>query len=287
MTFAAKRYGIIAGNGLLPLTLAQRLSETGFQPHVIGVEGEADPALGQYHYQSLALEKIAYSVPYLKSKGVTHVVFAGGVRRRPKVSSLRVPLLLWPDLPAVASALKRGDDGLLVALIKLFERHGLIMLGAHSILPDHVTPFGVVTGVKPAAKHHATLSRGVEAAKLIGKLDIGQAVVALGKRVIAVEGIEGTDQMLSRVAQLREQGRLDVKAAPILIKIAKPGQELRADMPVIGVTTIAGCKAAGIALICVSAGTTLIMDVARTLEAAQLAGISVFGINPDDWLKDP
>jgi UDP-2,3-diacylglucosamine hydrolase len=283
MTSKAKRYGIVAGNGLLPLTLATRMAENGGNPFIIGIEGEAGAALHSFDFVTLPLERIAYSVPLFKKNSVTHVVFAGGVKQRPKPLGLRVPFSLWPDLPAALLALKRGDDGLLAAMVQMFERHSIKIIGAHEILPDHVAPFGVIAGSKPAKKLNPTIRAGVSAAKMIGAHDIGQAVVALGRRVIAVEGIEGTDQMLARIAGLRAEGRLNGQAQPVLIKMAKPNQELRADMPVIGPATIEGCKAAGIALICLSAGSTMIMDVARTIQDAKLAGIDILGIDPDEW----
>ena len=283
MTGEKKRYGIIAGSGLLPLTLAKRLSENCVEPFVIGIEGEADNALSVYDCVSLPLERIAYSVPILQKNKVTHVVFAGGVKLRPKPLSLRVPVKLWPDLPAALLGLKRGDDGLLATMVHMFERHGLKIIGAHDILPDHVAPYGVVSGSVPVQASHATIRAGVSAAILIGAQDIGQAVVAVGRRVIAVEGIEGTDQMLARVAGFRKDGRIDAKARPVLVKLAKPNQELRADMPVIGPATIDGCYAAGISLICVSADTTMIMDVENTLKQAKIAGVDIFGIQPNEW----
>jgi UDP-2,3-diacylglucosamine hydrolase len=280
---SVKRYGIIAGNGLLPVTVAQRLADRGDNPFVIGIEAEADKALAKFDFIQLPLEKIAYSVPLFKEQGVGQAIFAGGVKLRPKASKLRVPMSLWPDLPNALLALKRGDDGLLAAMVRMFERHGVSIVGAHEILPDHVAAYGVISGIKPKAALSATVQAGVSAAKIIGAHDIGQAVVALGRRVIAVEGIEGTDQMLARIAALRHEGRIQAHSDLVLVKIAKPNQELRADMPVIGPATIEGCKAAGIGLICISAGSTMMMDVARTLESAKMAGINIFGINPDDW----
>ena len=279
------RYGIVAGNGLLPLTLANRLSEQGNQPVIIGIEGEAGDALSAYNCTLLPLERIAYSLPHMKKSGVTHVILAGGVRRRPQTLKLRVPMVIWRDLPAALFALKRGDDGLLAAMVRMFERHGLKVIGAHDILPDHVAPYGVVVGSSPMKSLKLTIQAGVNAATIIGAHDIGQAVVAMGCRVIAVEGLEGTDQMLARVAALRKEGRIDASAKPVLIKLAKPGQELRADMPVIGPATIEGCKAAGISLICISAGSTMIMDVGNTLSQATLAGIDIYGIDPNEWAQ--
>jgi UDP-2,3-diacylglucosamine hydrolase len=279
----SRRIGIIAGSGLLPLTLARRLVAQGETPVMIGMEGEAGPELAEFNPVSLSLERIAYAVPFFKKQGVTHAIFAGGVKRRPKASALRVPVAIWPDVPRVLLALKRGDDGLLGVLVSMMERHGIAMIGAHDILPDHVASYGVIAGSKRDKKLEPVIQVGVAAALIIGSHDIGQAVVVLGRRVIAVEGLEGTDQMLKRVAELRSAGRIENKAELVLIKIAKPDQELRADMPTIGPDTIFGCQAAGIHTICISAGSTLIMDVKQTVGQAKAFGISITGIDPQEW----
>lgn len=283
MSDRPKRFGIVAGNGVLPVTLARTLSTD--EPFIVCIEGEAQPSLAEFDSVTLPLEKIAYALTVLKSNRVTHVVFAGGVKRRPKASALRVPMALWPEVPGAVFALTRGDDGLLGAMVKMFERHGLKIVGAHEILPDHVAPFGVISGTNPTNDFLETIGVGVRAALIMGAHDIGQAVVALGRRVIAVEGIEGTDQMLARIQSLRAEGRIIENAQPVLIKLAKPGQELRADMPVIGPATIEGCRAAGINLICVSAGSTMIMEVETTIKQAKAATVNVIGIDPNEWVK--
>ena len=283
MIATARRYGIIAGSGMLPVTLAERLVENGDKPVIVGIAGEVDAALRTYDFKVLSLAKIAYALPFFKQQNVTHIIFAGGVQSRPKATALRVPLSLWPEVPAALVALKKGDDGLLGALVRMFERHALKVIGAHEILQDHVAQLGVIIGGKPAASSEVTIHAGVAAARMIGQLDIGQAVVALGRRVIAVEGLEGTDQMLARILALRSNGRINSDAKPVLIKIAKPRQELRVDMPVIGPQTVNGCKAAGIELICVSAESTMIMEVGKTLELAKKSGISIYGLSPEEW----
>ncbi|MGL4406278.1 MAG: DUF1009 domain-containing protein, partial [Notoacmeibacter sp.] len=105
MNIPAKRYGIVAGNGILPLTLAKRLKENATPPFIVSIAGEAHSDLSQYSGTALPLEKIAYSLPVLKQHGATHVVFAGGVKQRPKPLALRVPLSLWPEVPGAVYAL--------------------------------------------------------------------------------------------------------------------------------------------------------------------------------------
>jgi UDP-2,3-diacylglucosamine hydrolase len=283
MTAAGSRYGVIAGSGQLPIDVARSLAEAGRNPFVIRIAGEADAALLAFSGAELPVSHIAHAVLTLKRAGVAKVVMAGGVGRRPSPWSLRVPLRLWPSLPSALGGLRSGDDRLLRLLIALFERHGLQVVGAHEILPEHVAPLGVIHGRSAPPGLAPAIRSGVAAALALGRLDIGQAVVAAGKRVIAVEGLEGTAEMLARVVRLREAGRLQFGAACILVKLAKPGQELRADMPAIGPDTITSCKAAGVHWIFLSAGSAMVLDAANVAAAATEAGISIIGIDPSQW----
>jgi UDP-2,3-diacylglucosamine hydrolase len=175
--------------------------------------------------------------------------------------------------------LSRGDNDLLSFLVRLMERHGITIVGAHEILPDHVAPFGRA-GVKGVSERQSTLAAdAIKAALAIGRLDIGQGVVAIGRRIVAVEGAEGTDAMLARIAELRLLGRVHATEPAILAKLAKPEQELRADMPTIGPKTIEGAKAANIAQIYLSANAALIMEAGRTIAAADAAGIAIIGVD--------
>ncbi len=128
-----------------------------------------------------------------------------------------------------------GDDTVLRNVVRFFEDRGYRVLGAHAVAPELVAEAGVLGRVKPDAGASADVAKGLEAARLLGTLDVGQATVAVGGRVVAVEGIEGTDEMLARIADLRARGRLKSPARTgVLVKAAKPQQDLRVDMPTIG-----------------------------------------------------
>jgi UDP-2,3-diacylglucosamine hydrolase len=275
------RHAIFAGRGSLPIELAARLVANGEKPFVIRMTGEAGPELADFDGIDLPLERIAHALPAMRKAGVSHVVLAGGVNRRPRWQALRAPWSLMVEIPRIAAMLASGDNDLLAFIVRLLERHGLTMVGAHSILPDHVVPSGPAGRVKVHTLNPGDIASAVSAARVIGAADIGQAIVAVGRRIVAVEGAEGTDAMLARVAQLRASGRIDDKAPALLAKFAKPGQELRADMPTIGPATIDGAKAAGVTVILVGADNTLMMEAGETLRRADAAGIAIVGHEPE------
>ena len=185
---------------------------------------------------------------------------------------MRPSLALLGVLPRLVSSLAKGDNALLKAIVGLIEESGVKVVGAHEIVPDLLAGEGVMTRAKPTAADRSDLAAAFAAAKAIGALDIGQAAVAIGGRVIALEGIEGTDGLLARTVSCATHGRLAGKKRGVLVKCAKPGQELRADMPAIGPQTVTAAHAAGLAGIGVEAGRSLILDyetVSRRADAAR------------------
>ena len=277
------RVGIIAGNGRLPVNLAEQLLEIGQNPFVVMVEGEADldSILSTLESETLAMEDIARLMPMLRRHGVTHLVMAGGIRRRPDWRRMRPSLALLALLPPLAAALARGDDGLLSAFVRGLEKRGVHVLGAHEIMPHLLATEGPMTRERPTSADRRDLDAALKAARAIGALDIGQGAVAIGGRVIAVEGIEGTDGLLARVQELRGHGLLAGRGRGVLVKCAKPGQELRADLPTIGPATVDTAHAAGLAGIGVEADRSLVLDFAAMVERANRLGLFVVGLPKD------
>lgn len=277
---AGDRVGIVAGHGRLPVNVAQRLAVAGHSPFVVLIEGEAETGTGlsDFDHETLPLEDFGGLAPLLKRHQVTHVVLAGGIDRRPDWRAVRPRLSLLTLLPKAIAALAKGDDGLLRALVRSLEGGGFKVVGAHEIVPDLVAQEGVMTRVQPQKADWADLQAALLAARAIGALDIGQGAVAIGGRAIALEGIEGTDQLLARVAGMRGHGRLAGKKRGVLVKSAKPGQERRADLPAVGPATVEGAHEAGLAGIGVEAGGTLILDHARMMERADELGLFVVGL---------
>jgi len=277
---AGSRVGIVAGGGKLPEAVASALEAQGRRPYIIMVEGEADPAgpLAAHDHDFLAVEHFASLVPLLKRNGVTHVVLAGEVRRRPRLSKLRMNFSLLASLPRIALELALGDDGLLRAVLRYIERRGIKVVGAHEVVPELLAVEGCLTKTLPRKPDWRDIGKARAAAEAIGALDIGQGAVAIGGRVVALEGIEGTNGLLERVRDLRGHGRLAGKSGGVLVKCAKPGQELRADLPTIGPQTVRLAHAAGLSGIGVEAGRSLVMDGPGVVADADALGLFVVGL---------
>jgi len=277
------RVGIVAGSGRLPVNVAERLMAANHSPFVAMIEGEADndPVLLSCDHEFLALESFPQLVPTLKRHGVTHVVLAGGISRRPEWRRIRPSFSLLAILPRALAALARGDNGLLKALVGGLEAYGMKVVGAHEIVPDLLAVEGAMTKAAPLKSDWRDLDAALVAARTIGALDVGQGAVSVGGRVIALEGIEGTDGLLARVADMRGHGRIAGKKRGVLVKCAKPDQEMRADLPTIGPATVDGAHAAGLAGIGVEAGGSLVLDYGKMVERADELGLFVVGLPKD------
>jgi UDP-2,3-diacylglucosamine hydrolase len=273
------RVAIVAGSGRLPVDVAEGLVRQGHPPLVLLVRGEADPKdFAAFTTEDVSLGAFPELVPLLKRRGINHLVLAGAISRRPNWREIRPSLSLLRHLSKTLVALARGDDGLLSILIRGIEAEGIRVLGAHEIVPDLLAAEGPLTREKPRKIDQRDIDAAYTAAHALGALDIGQGAIAIGGRVIAVEGVEGTDGLLQRTRELRGHGRLAGKTRGVLVKCAKPGQELRADLPSIGPATVEAAHAAGLAGIGVEAGKALILDSAEMVARADALGIFVIGL---------
>ncbi len=274
------RVGIVAGSGSLPVNVAQSLSLAGLNPFIFILDGEADRLAELQHYEHVVLpiEAAAVGFDHMKAAGVTHAVLAGGVVRRPKLRALKWTPRVLKVLPRLAIELALGDDGLLRAVMRHIENAGISVVGAHQVVPDLLARAGAMTRVSPNAEDERNIKAALEAAKVIGRLDIGQAAIAIGGRAVALEGIEGTDGLLERMIPLRDHGRLAGKTGGVLVKCAKPAQDIRADLPAIGPKTVLDARRAGLRGIAVEANRAFVLDFAKTVAAADEAGLFISGI---------
>lgn len=274
------KVAVVAGSGRLPVNVAETLAQGGHEPFVVLIDGETDPgtSLESYEGERLPVEQFASLLPLFKRRHVTHVVLAGGISRRPMLRAIRPSLTLLRILPRVLAALARGDDGLLRILVNTIEDNGFKVVGAHQVVPELLAVEGRMGAHAPQDGDWADLHAGLVAARTIGALDIGQAAVAIGGRAVALEGIEGTDLLLERVRDLRSNGRIAGRRRGVLVKCAKPNQELRADLPTIGPATVDAAHAAGLAGIGVEAGRSLVLDFGELVERADRLGLFVVGL---------
>ncbi|WP_376704375.1 LpxI family protein [Mesorhizobium sp. ISC25] len=274
------KVGIIAGGGSLPVEIARALARQGKSPFVVMAAGEVDRIADFEPYEQavLRLEDVGSLLPMLKRHHVTHLVTAGHITRRPRLSAMRLNLGLLAWLPSLFVGVTRGDDTVLKLFVRRIERSGIKVVGAHEIVPELVAAEGLLTKAAPRKSDWRDIEAAHAAAKAIGALDIGQAAVAVGGRAIALEGVEGTDGLLERTRELRGHGRLAGRSRGVLVKCAKPGQELRADLPSIGPLTVDAAHAAGLAGIAVEAGRSLVLEGPATIGRANALGLFVVGL---------
>jgi UDP-2,3-diacylglucosamine hydrolase len=268
----AGRLGIVAGNGGLPRRLVEACRESGRDVFVLALEGAAEPAtIADAPHAWCRVGAAARGLALLRENAVAELVLAGGVRR-PSLAALRPD---WRAAKFLARVAYRalGDDGLLSAVVAELEREGFRVIGVDQILGSGLAPEGPFGRIRPDAQANADIAHGAHIARALGGLDIGQAVVVQQGLVLGVEAIEGTDELIRRCAKLRREG-----PGGVLVKLQKPGQEQRADRPVIGPQTAALAAEAGLRGIAVEAGATIVIDRDQVVAAADEAGLFVFGI---------
>lgn len=266
------RLGILAGGGQLPVRVVEACRATGRDFFVLAFEGQTEPAtvVGTPHAW-VRLGAVGEALKRLHEAGVGEVVMAGPVQR-PSFEDLRPD---WRGALFLAKVGARafGDDGLLSAVVKELEAEGFRVIGADDVFGSLLTPMGACGALAPDDAALVDIARGIDVVRAIGALDIGQGAVVQQGVVLGVEAIEGTDALLERCATLRRSGR-----GGVLVKIAKPGQERRVDLPTIGPDTITRAAAAGLRGIALEAGRTLIIDRAAVVRAADEAGLFVVGV---------
>lgn len=269
------KLGIIAGGGEFPglVIAACRAQDRDF--HVLALRGHADPlVIGDAPADWIRLGEAGTGFKRLHQVGVTEVVMIGPVRR-PTLKEL-APDFRTTKFFAKVGLKALGDDGLLRAVAREFEEEGFRLIGVDDVLQDCLAPCGVVGKIQPDDQARADMERGFQVAKGLGQLDVGQSVVVQQGIVLGVEAIEGTDRLLRRCGELRRDG-----VGGVLVKVCKPGQDRRLDLPTIGVNTIDEAAAAGLRGIAVEADKTLVLGIDRLRQRADQHGLFLIG------LRDP
>jgi DUF1009 family protein len=271
-----RRLGIIAGGGMLPAKVATAARAAGRPVFILGLEGFADAAvLAPWPHEIQRLGAAGRIVAALRENGCQDLVMIGPVRR-PSLLDLRPDVAGARLLARVGHAAFAGDDGLLAAVIRVLTEEGFRVIGAHEIIQEAVAPGGVLTRTRPDAQAMADINRGVQVTRLLGSADVGQGCVVQQGLVLAVEAIEGTDAMLARAGALRRDG-----IGGVLVKLAKPGQDRRADLPTIGPDTVRNAAAAGLRGLAFEARATILADREACLAEADAAGLFLLGLDPE------
>lgn len=275
------RIGLLAGWGRFPITFARYAREQGFLVQCVGIDGMYSEELIDEcdHFGTTPLGRIGTAIRYFRKRQVTQAVMAGKVEKR----VLFDPFRLWKLMPDIRTAkmwlkhtTNKKDDTLLLAVIREFERDGIHFRSALDYCPEILVKHGFLTKKHPSAAQWKDIRFGWEMAKKMGDLDIGQSVVVNDTAVIAVEAIEGTDQCIRRAGTLCRRGGMTV------VKVAKPNQDMRFDVPTIGVQTIQTMRESGARVLAIESGMTIILDEAEVIQLANRLGISIVSLNAEE-----
>src|SRR5580704_4315364 len=266
-------WGLIAGNGQFPFLVLEAARDQGIEMAVIAIREEASPELekiaSRLHWVSLG--ELSRALELLHQEGVTRAVMAGQVKHNKIFSSIRPD---WKLAKLLFSLPLKNTDSLIGAVAGVLESEGIQLVDSTTFLKPLIPAAGVLTRRAPDAREAADIAYGREIARQIAGLDLGQAVVIRDKACVAVEAMEGTDETIERA------GRLAGGSGLVVVKVSKPKQDMRFDVPVVGLQTVEAMKRAGATALAVEAGRTLLFDRAKLIEVAEAAGIAIEAFAP-------
>ena len=280
-----RRIGLIAGWGNFPVRVAQTLKSDGYQVYCMGIKDHADPRLAGIcdDYREFGIGRMGAQIRYLKSYGVVHATLAGKVfktRFFERFSVIRhfPDLTFWRHFYPVflTKSVDRKDDTLLLTVTQVYAAGGIEFLPATDYAPELLVKQGTLTNRKPTEAQWKDIRFGWTAAKEMGRLDIGQSVIVKDRAVLAVEAIEGTDACIQRSGDLCKSGGMT------LVKVAKPNQDMRFDVPTIGEGTVETLHKSGGKVIAIEAGKTIVLDQEATIATANRLGIAIVAIDASE-----
>lgn len=266
------RYGLIAGNGKFPFLVLEGARRAGVSLAVAAIKEETDPAIERVAESVtwIGIGQLGKMIRFFKREGVERAIMAGQVKHvqifsgaLPDVRMLRMLI----SLP------RRNTDALIGGVADELAREGIELIDSTYFLQDHLPAEGVLTKRAPNERERGDIEYGLEVAREIARLDLGQTIVVRARACVAVEAMEGTDACIHRAGTLA-RGRLAV------VKVAKPNQDMRFDVPVVGVPTIEVMVEAGATCLCITAGKTLMFDKAEMLALAERQRIAVVAAPP-------
>lgn len=268
--------GLIAGWGRLPILFAEKANSLGIPVVCVGIRGMADRTALEPHCHRFYWTRLAAlnrPVRCFKREGVRRWTMAGKVFKVKLFSASRW-LTLMPDLRMIRFYFFRkrpdnADDTMTLALIDEYARDGLECTSALELCPELLVRAGLLTRRAPTAREEADIEYGWHLAKEMGRLDVGQSVAVRERAVLAVEAIEGTDAAIRRAGELCRGGGF------VVVKVAKPQQDMRFDVPTVGPSTIESIKDAGGRALAIEAEKTILIDEAETIKLADSAGIAI------------
>jgi DUF1009 family protein len=278
-----KAVGLIAAWGRYPFVIAQALKAQGSTVHCIGVVGHADPELAKLSdsYREFGVARLGGAIRHFRRLGVTNATLAGKIFKHKVLYSRFGWLSLVPDLRTIfafapaylARSRDRKDDTLLSIIVNEFAKDGIHMAPATDFAPQLLVAAGHLSRRQPTTLELEDIRFGWRIAKDLGRHDVGQSIAVKGQAVIAVEAVEGTDECIRRAGQFCRQGGFCV------VKVAKPQQDMRFDVPTIGIGTIEALVAARAKLLAIEAGKTIVLDQPEVIRLANQHGIAIVAVD--------
>jgi DUF1009 family protein len=272
MTDAATTgWGLIAGNGRFPFLVLEGARSQGIDMAVIALKEEASQELAnsakRLHWVSLG--ELSKAIDLMHREGVTQAVMAGQVKHNKIFSTIRPD---WKLAKLLYSLSRKNTDSLIGAVAKVFEEEGIHLVDSTHFLKTLLPEAGVLTRRAPDEREAADIAYGLGVARQISGMDIGQTVVISDRACVAVEAMEGTDETIARAARLVDGKPL------VVVKVSKPNQDMRFDVPVVGLPTIEQMKSARATALAIDAGRTLLFDRDKLLAEADAAGIAIHAV---------
>ncbi|MEW5421036.1 LpxI family protein [Amorphus sp. 3PC139-8] len=269
--------GIVAGGGRLPLEVAEAVEASGRRVIIAGIDGEADLVLDHPATRTFRWGQVGGAIDFMAAKGVRDVVFVGAIARRPDFKAMRLDIGTLRRVPKIVKALVGGDDSVVRKVLALIEAEGFRVKGIAEVAPALLVSEGTLGRHRPTPEDLEDAMLAMRALATLGPFDVGQSAVVVRGRIVAIEAAEGTDRMLQRVKELREMGRVGGRGG-ILVKRAKPGQDLRTELPTVGAATVAAAAGAKLGGIVLEAGRTIVADRPQTIADADAAGLFLHAV---------
>lgn len=269
-----QKLAILAGGGVLPQLIVDERTRNKQETYIVAFKGFTNPEwIAAHPHHWIRLGQLGKALDILKKQHITQIVFAGHVRR-PSWNQIRPD---WQGMKLLWQLKKQrlGDDALLRQLAEMFARYGMELVGADEILPDCLMPAGQLTRAVPSPEQHKDINYAQRILHEWAKLDQGQSIVVQNGIILGVEAIEGTDELIRRCADYKRPGK-----GPVLVKIKKPQQDKRLDLPTIGEQTILNAIEAGFSGIAVQEKQALFLQPSTSVELANKHALFITGFSP-------
>src|SRR5271166_4823148 len=279
-TQSSSGWGLIAGNGRFPFLVLEGARSQGIEMAVIALKEEASPELEKMakrlHWVSLG--ELSKAIELMQREGVKQAVMAGQVKHNKIFSSIRPD---WKLAKLLFSLPRKNTDSLIGAVAKVLQEEGISLVDSTIFLKPLLPEAGVLTRRAPSASEAADMEYGLQVARQIAGMDIGQTVVIADRACVAVEAMEGTDETIERAVRFAQGRNL------VVVKVSKPGQDMRFDVPVVGLPTVESMQKAGATALAIDATRTLLFDREKLIELADAAGIAIEAFSPVDVAEPP